>query len=89
MANTQQMISTREIAGQTLLEIGSENQDMVVIGGDLNKSTYSNMFGAKFPERFFDMGAAEQNMISVAAGFATSGKIPVVSTFAVFGTSRP
>lgn len=89
MDNSQQMISTREIAGQTLLELGAENQNMVVIGGDLNKSTYSNMFGSKYPDRFFDMGAAEQNMISVAAGLAASGKIPVVSTFAVFGTSRP
>jgi transketolase len=89
MDNSQQMISTREIAGQTLLELGAENPNMVVIGGDLNKSTYSNMFGSKYPDRFFDMGAAEQNMISIAAGLAASGKIPVVSTFAVFGTSRP
>ena len=89
MDNTRRLISTREIAGQTLLELGAENKDMVVIGGDLNKSTYSNMFGSQYPDRFFDMGAAEQNMISVAAGLAASGKIPVVSTFAVFGTSRP
>ena len=89
MNSPQEMISTREIAGQTLLELGSEIPDMVVVGGDLNKSTYSNKFGSKFPERFFDLGAAEQNMISVAAGLAASGKIPVVSTFAVFGTSRP
>lgn len=81
--------STRLVTGQALAELGETHPDVVVIGGDLNKSTFSNIFGAKFPERFFDMGAAEQNIINIAAGFAASGKIPVVSTFAVFGSSRP
>ena len=61
----------------------------MVLGGDLNISTFTNLFGAKYPDRFFDFGPAEQNIVSVAAGFAASGKTPVVSTFAVFATSRP
>ena len=81
--------STREVAGQTLLELGDRYPDLVVLGGDLNKSTFANMFGAKYPERFFDFGPAEQNIVSAAAGMAASGKISVVSTFAVFATSRP
>ena len=81
--------STREVAGRTLLELGKDHPNLVIIGGDLNKSTHANMFGAEYPERFFDFGPAEQNIVSVAAGMASSGKIPVVSTFAVFGSSRP
>ncbi len=83
------MASTREEAGKTLAELGEAFPNLVVLGGDLNKSTYANIFGAKFEKRFFDFGAAEQNIVSVAAGMAASGKIPVVSTFAVFATSRP
>ena len=82
-------ISTRESVGQLLADLGEEFEDLVVLGGDLNKSTFSNIFGAKFPNRFFDFGPAEQNIVSVAAGMASAGKIPVVSTFAVFATSRP
>ncbi len=81
--------STRQIAGQTLVELGHEYPDLVVVGGDLNKSTFANRFEAEFPDRFFDFGPAEQNMVGVAAGLAASGKIPVVSTFAVFGSARP
>lgn len=81
--------STREVAGRTLVELGHEFPDLVVIGGDLNKSTFANRFEAEFPDRFFDFGPAEQNMVGVAAGLAASGKIPVVSTFAVFGAARP
>ena len=81
--------STREVAGQTLVELGHEYPDLVVVGGDLNKSTFANRFEAEFPDRFFDFGPAEQNMVGVAAGLAASGKIPVVSTFAVFGSARP
>ena len=81
--------STREIAGRTLVELGNGHPDLVVLGGDLNKSTFTNLFGAEYPDRFFDFGPAEQNIVSVAAGMAASGKIPVVSTFAVFATSRP
>ena len=81
--------STREIAARTLVELGETRPDLVVLGGDLNKSTFTNLFGARYPERFFDFGPAEQNIVSVAAGLAASGKIPIVSTFTVFATSRP
>ena len=84
-----EMASTRVIGGQTLVELGDEYPQLVVLGGDLNKSTSASLFAEKFPDRFFDFGPAEQNIVSVAAGMASSGKIPVVSTFAVFATSRP
>ncbi len=80
---------TREVFGQTLLALGKENRDIVVVGGDLNVSTFAHLFGREFPQRFFDLGPAEQNMMSMAAGFAASGKIPFANTFAVFGTGRP
>ena len=83
------LVSTREVAGDLLVKLGHVYSDLVVVGGDLNKSTFANKFQAEFPDRFFDFGPAEQNMVSVAAGLAASGKIPVVSTFAVFGTARP
>lgn len=83
------LASTREAYGKALLELGRENPDIVVVGGDLNVSTFVHLFAREFPERFFDFGPAEQNMMSVAAGLASSGKIPFVSTFVVFGTSRP
>ena len=81
--------STRETYGRTLLELGRENPDIVVLGGDLNKSTVINLFAEEFPDRFFDMGPAEQNMMSIAAGLASSGKTVFASTFAVFGSGRP
>ncbi|MBI4199831.1 MAG: transketolase family protein [Chloroflexi bacterium] len=80
---------TREVFGQTLLELGSQDPKIVVLGGDLNKSTFAYRFGQQFPDRFFDLGPAEQNMMSMAAGFASCGKTVFVSTFAVFGTGRP
>ena len=82
-------LETRVVAGQALVDLGGEFPDLVVLGGDLNKSTHANKFGAAFPDRFFDFGPAEQNIVSVAAGMAASGKVAVVSTFAVFATSRP
>lgn len=81
--------STRIVSGQTLAKLGETHPDLVVLGGDLNKSTFANLFGAAFPERFFDFGPAEQNIVSIAAGLAASGKVPIVSTFAVFASSRP
>ena len=81
--------STRETYGRTLLELGRANPDIVVLGGDLNKSTVINLFAEEFPDRFFDMGPAEQNMMSIAAGLASSGKTVFASTFAVFGSGRP
>ncbi len=81
--------STREYAGKKILELGEFNSKLCVVGADLNKSTFTNMFAEKYPERFFDVGIAEQNMVNIAAGLAASGKIPIVSTFAVFGSTRP
>ena len=82
-------IATRQAFGETLLELGRTNPDIVVIGADLNKSTMATLFAKEFPERFFDCGAAEQNMMGIASGLAASGKIPFASTFAVFGSGRP
>jgi transketolase len=79
----------REIFGSTLVELGHKYPDIVVVGGDLNKSTFANLFGYEFPDRFFDLGPAEQNMMSIAAGLASSGKTVFASTFAVFATGRP
>ena len=80
--------STREAYGAALVELGRENPDIVVLGGDLNVSTFTTPFAKEFPDRFFDFGAAEQNILSVAAGLASAGKVPFCSTFAVFGTGR-
>lgn len=80
--------ATREAYGQALEVLGAEHENVVVLDADLSKSTKTNMFQKKFPERFFDMGIAEQNMMGVAAGFAAAGKVPFASTFAVFATGR-
>ncbi|WIF95309.1 transketolase family protein [Caminicella sporogenes] len=81
-------VATREAYGKALLEAGRENENIVVLDADLSKSTKTNMFAGEFPNRFFDMGIAEQNMMAVAAGLAASGKIPFASTFAVFASGR-
>ncbi|MBI4311462.1 MAG: transketolase family protein [Chloroflexi bacterium] len=86
---TRPSVATREAFGQTLLALGKEDPNIVVVGGDLNVSTFAHLFGREFPDRFFDLGPAEQNMMSMSAGFAFSGKIPFANTFAVFGTGRP
>lgn len=80
--------ATREAYGKTLAELGDEIKDIVVLDADLSKSTKTAIFGEKYPERFFNMGIAEQDMMGTAAGFATCGKIPFASTFAVFATGR-
>ncbi len=82
-------VATRQVFGETLVELGHTNPNIVVIGGDLNKSTMTTLFAKEFPDRFFDCGAAEQNMMGIASGMAASGKIPFASTFAVFGSGRP
>ena len=76
--------STRQAFGETLAEIGARRGDVVVIDGDVNNSTYTNLFAKQFPDRFFNLGIAESNMVSVAAGLAGSGKVPVVASFACF-----
>jgi transketolase len=76
--------ATREAYGDALLEIGKVNRDVVAIDADLAKSTFSWTFGKQFPERFFNIGIQEANMVGVASGLAASGKIPFISSFAVF-----
>jgi transketolase len=81
-------VATREAYGRTLVALGRENPDIVVLDADLSKSTMTHYFAKEFPTRFFDCGIAEQNMIGIAAGLAASGKIAFASTFAVFATGR-
>ena len=89
MVAQRQMASTRETFGRTLLEIADEHPEIVVLGGDLNVSVFTHLWRDQYPERFFDFGPAEQNMVGVGAGLAASGKTPFVATFAVFGVGRP
>lgn len=81
-------IATRESYGKKLVELGKENKDIVVLDADLATATKTELFKKEFPDRFFDIGIAEQDMLSTAAGMATCGKIPFVSTFAVFAAGR-
>ena len=81
-------IATRDAYGKTLLKLGEINDDVVVLDADLSKSTKTNDFSKAFPNRFFNMGIAEQNLIGAACGLATAGKIPFASTFAMFATGR-
>ncbi len=83
-----QELSMREVYGETLVELGRDNPDVVVLDADLSRSTMTHFFAGEFPNRFFDCGIAEQNMVGIAAGLAVSGKIPFVSTFAVFAPGR-
>ena len=81
--------SLREAYGKELLSLARENKRIVVLDADLRGSTMSCYFAKEFPERFFEMGIAEQNMISTAAGLSLTGKIPFVNTFSVFAAGRP
>jgi len=76
--------ATREAYGEALLEVGTANRNVVVIDADLAKSTYSWTFGKVHPERFFNIGIQEANMVGIASGLASSGKIPFISSFAAF-----
>ncbi len=80
--------ATRQSYGEALAQLGKENKKIVVLDADLSTATKTNIFAKEFPNRFFDIGIAEQDMISTAAGFATCGKIPYASTFAVFAAGR-
>lgn len=80
--------ATRVSFGEQLAELGSYDKDIVVFDADLAKSTQSMMFGKKFPERFFEMGIQEQNMIGVAAGMALAGKKPFICSFSTFVAGR-
>ncbi len=81
-------IATRQAYGETLAKLGAEYENIVVFDADLSGSTMTKFFKAQFPERFFNMGIAEQNMYGAAAGMAHSGKIVFASTFAMFATGR-
>ena len=78
----------RDIYGETLAELGAENKDIVVLDADLSGSTRSKLFAQRYPERFFNMGIAEADMMACAAGLASVGKIPFVNSFAVFLTTN-
>ena len=80
--------ATRQSYGEALVELGKTNKNVVVLDADLAGATKTELFAKEFPNRFFDVGIAEANMISTAAGLATCGKIPFVSTFAVFAAGR-
>ncbi|MBE6543672.1 MAG: transketolase family protein, partial [Ruminococcaceae bacterium] len=79
---------TRVAYGETLVQLGAENPDIVVMDADLSGSTKTGMFKKAFPERFFNAGIAEGNMVSVAAGLAASGHTVFVSSFAMFASGR-
>ncbi len=83
-----EMLYQRDIYGKTLVELGQANKDIIVLDADLSSSTRTNLFAKEFPQRFFNMGVAEQNMMAVAAGIASSGKTVFVSTFAIFASGR-
>ncbi|MEF9922764.1 MAG: transketolase family protein [Anaerovoracaceae bacterium] len=81
-------MATRQAYGKVLVEIGESNPNLVVMDADLSKSTMTNEFSKAFPERFFNMGIAEQNLYGTAAGLALSGKVVCASTFAMFASGR-
>ena len=81
-------MATRDAYGKALVKLGQVNDNVVVLDADLSKSTKTNDFCKSFPNRFFNMGIAEQNLIGAACGFATAGKIPFASSFAMFATGR-
>lgn len=80
--------ATRQSYGEKLAELGEKNKDIVVLDADLSGATKTSLFAKKFPERFFDMGISEQDMMSTAAGLSTFGKIPFASSFAMFACGR-
>lgn len=86
--NCENLKATRQSYGEKLAELGEKNQNIVVLDADLSAATKTSIFAKKFPERFFDMGIAEQDMISTAAGLATFGKTVFASSFAMFACGR-
>ncbi len=81
-------IATRQSYGEELVELGRKNEKIVVLDADLSSATKTGMFAKEFPDRFINVGIAEQNMMGIAAGLSTFGKIPYASTFAMFATGR-
>jgi transketolase len=88
MAAKAEPSATRNAYGEALVELGEAHEDVVALDADLSVSTQSAKFGNKFPDRFFNVGAAEANMMSMACGLAATGKRPYCSTFAIFATGR-
>ena len=88
LINKNERKSIRSVFGKTLAKLGEENPNIVVMDADLACSTQTQTFAKAFPERFFDSGIAEQDMIATAAGLASEGKIPFVASFAMFATGR-
>ena len=82
------MLTQAEVYGKVLVEMGKTNKDIVALSADLMRSNKTRDFHDAFPERFFNVGIAEQNLFSVAAGLARAGKIPFASTFAAFASMR-
>ena len=87
-AAKQEKMATRQAYGKALVEIGAENKNLVVMDADLSKSTMTAEFAKAYPERFFNMGIAEQNLYATACGLALSGKVVCASTFAMFAAGR-
>ena len=85
---TQNKKATRDAYGQTLLELSKIHDDIVVLDADLSGSTKTNLFAKEFPNRFFNVGVAEQNLVGMAAGFALAGLVPFASSFAMFLSGR-
>jgi len=83
-----EMIPSRQASGQALVTLGERNSRVLVLEADLGRATMSSLFGQRFPDRYFEMGIAEANMMGVAAGLALSGWIPYASTFCVFASMR-
>ncbi len=81
-------IATRESYGNALVEVGKEHEDLIVLDADLAGATKTNIFKKAFPERHWDIGIAEANMTGIAAGLATCGKVPFISSFAMFAAGR-
>jgi len=81
-------VATREVYGKTIVELGKINKDIIVLEADISKSTKTSYFAKEFPKRFFNIGIAEQNEMLIAARMASCGKIPFVSTFAIFNTIK-
>ena len=81
-------IATRQSYGEELAKLGEENENIVVLDADLSTATKTELFAEKFPDRFIDVGIAEQNLMGISAGLSTFGKIPYASTFAVFAAGR-
>src|SRR5579864_8111109 len=80
--------ATREAFGKALVELGRQNRDIVALDADLSKSTYTHFFAKEFPDRFFECGIAEADMIAIGAGLASGGKIPFASSFSCFAMNK-